>query len=449
MNKLLNQQPPKLFKDDNLTVGKKNGVINKLDKRDRAFHDWYRFVQSFPPHLVREYIQKFDLSDQHIILDPFCGTGTTIVEARKQGIPGVGIEANPFAHFSSSVKVDWDIDPEKLISYSREAAKQAVDKLETDGINDEETFFGDIENLPLRRLEKNKYDMLIKNSISPLPLHKTLLLLECLDAHVKTPFYNIELLALAKCLVFSTSNLRFGPEIGVGKVKVDVPVISTWLEEIDRIAVDLTSVAGKHHQRTDIYLADARSMRNLIPHNSIDAVITSPPYPNEKDYTRTTRLESVILGFFNNKKQIQHYKKTFVRSNSRGVYKDDTDSRWIEDNINIQKLAKKIEARRIKLGKTSGFEKKYYQVTLEYFGGMARHLSELKTLLKPGARLAYVVGDQASYLRVMIRTGQLLAEIADSLGYKIEHIELFRTRFATATREELREEIVVFKWPGN
>ena len=79
---------------------------------------------------------------------------------------------------------------------------------------------------------------------------------------------------------------------------------------------------------------------------------------------------------------------------------------------------------------------------------MARHLAELQTLLKPGAQLAYVVGDQASFLRIMIRTGQLLGEVAEELGYQVERFDLFRTRAATATREELREEVVVLKWPG-
>jgi hypothetical protein len=79
---------------------------------------------------------------------------------------------------------------------------------------------------------------------------------------------------------------------------------------------------------------------------------------------------------------------------------------------------------------------------------MARHLANLRPALRPGARLAYVVGDQASYLGVMIRTGQLLAEIAQTLGYEVEGIDLFRTRLATATREHLREEVLVLKWPG-
>jgi hypothetical protein len=79
---------------------------------------------------------------------------------------------------------------------------------------------------------------------------------------------------------------------------------------------------------------------------------------------------------------------------------------------------------------------------------MARHLADLRLVLKPGAHLAYVVGDQASYLRIMIRTGQILAEIAKTLGYEVESIDLFRTRLATATKEQLREEVLVLRWPG-
>jgi len=77
---------------------------------------------------------------------------------------------------------------------------------------------------------------------------------------------------------------------------------------------------------------------------------------------------------------------------------------------------------------------------------MKRHLSDLTRVLKPGATLAYVVGDQASYLRVMIRTGELLAAIAESLGYEVIGIDLFRTRLATATRQQLREKSC--SWDG-
>jgi hypothetical protein len=81
-----------------------NGGLNKLSMKDRPAHDWYRFVLSFPPHLVRDYLEKFNINSNHCVLDPFCGTGTTIVECKKLAIPSVGIEASPFACFAGQVR---------------------------------------------------------------------------------------------------------------------------------------------------------------------------------------------------------------------------------------------------------------------------------------------------------------------------------------------------------
>ena len=98
------------------------------------------------------------------------------------------------------------------------------------------------------------------------------------------------------------------------------------------------------------------------------------------------------------------------------------------------------------MGKTSGFEKTYHKVTKLYFGGIARHLESLKPKLKKGAKLGYVVGDQASYLQVYIPTGKIIANIAERLGYKIIGIDHFRTRYATSTKREMNEEVVLLKW---
>jgi len=64
----------------------KNGNLNRVRAEDSSIHDWYRFVLSFPPHLVRDYLTKFGITKRHRVLDPFCGTGTTLVECKKLGI---------------------------------------------------------------------------------------------------------------------------------------------------------------------------------------------------------------------------------------------------------------------------------------------------------------------------------------------------------------------------
>ena len=269
----------------------RNGEVNKLHPMDRPVHDWYRFVLSFPPHLVRSYVQRFEVNSGQRVLDPFCGTGTTLVESQKIGISSIGIEANPMAYFASQVKVNWSPNPDHLVQHAENVAKEASEVLESQGIEDNPVFLRD--------------------------------------------------------------------------------------------------------------MADLRAL-----------------------------------------------KRSLVRSNTRGVYKNDDDDRWISGHAEVQRIAEAIEARRMELGKTSGFERQYARVTKLYFGGMAKHLADLRKILRPGAQLAYVVGDQASYLRVMIRTGELLADISRSLGYEVTSIDLFRTRLSTATRDQLREEVVVLRWPG-
>ena len=78
---------------------------NRILLEDSPVHQWYRFVLSYPPHLVRNYVERFDLRAGDTVLDPFCGTGTTLVECKKLGIASVGLEANPLAAFVSRVKV--------------------------------------------------------------------------------------------------------------------------------------------------------------------------------------------------------------------------------------------------------------------------------------------------------------------------------------------------------
>ncbi len=424
------------------TIPRRNSDLNKISPEDRHAHDWYRFVLSFPPHLVADYLAKFDLSPGKTVLDPFCGTGTTLVESKKRGISSIGIEANRMAHFATTVKLDWSPDPSKLFDAAKQIAATADQYLSLAGID---SLFSE----KSRQLDVEAEKLFLTNSISPVPLEKCLLLKHLIETTPEQQVSSHFRLALASTAVFCASNLKFGPEIGVGARKQDAPVFEYWLEKVQSMASDLALLADRADIPSQVILGDSRSNFDLIAGKSIDCVFTSPPYPNEKDYTRTTRLESVLLDFVSNKAELQSMKRTLLRSNTRNVYKGDEDDQWIAAFPEIIDLADQIEARRIELGKSSGFERMYARVTKLYFGGMARHLAEMRRVLKPGAMLGYVVGDQASYLRVMIRTGELLGKIAVSLGYELVRIDLFRTRLATATREQLREEVVVLRWPGS
>ena len=425
--------------------------MNNVRPQDRPVHEWYRFVLSYPPHLVQDYLDRFGMGPGDTVLDPFAGTGTTLVECKKRGIASVGIESNPMAQFASSVKLDWSVDPPVLNDYATAVAERTRAAIARDGYSDWNDLplfaAGNGSRAPLRSLTPEQTKLLLKDSISPLPLHKTLILLNAIDTCGDFPLPRFGRLALAHALVRDIGNLKFGPEVGVGKLKEDAPVVDSWLGHMRTMIDDLSQTRDRAKVPACIYQGDARRVDQILRPRSVDTVITSPPYPNEKDYTRTTRLESVILGLIGDVNGLRELKKGLIRSNTRGVYKGDTDDLEVATHGAIQEIAHKIEQRRLELGKTSGFERMYGRVTKLYFGGMAKHFAALRTVLNPGAKLAYVVGDQASYLRVMIRTGTLLADIAQSLGYRVEGIDLFRTRLSTATGEQLREEVVLLGWP--
>jgi DNA modification methylase len=425
-----------------------NGEANKLDAADSAGHGWYRFILSFPPHLVREYVNRLGIDSHQKVLDPFCGTATTVVECKKLGIASMGVEAHPMPHFAGQVKTDWTINPDELLNHATQIADAVQHELASQGINDDVDSSDRLNDIDLLTLPAESMRLLLTDSMSPMPMHKTLVLLKHLQERSGSQFHRHELLALAKSLVSKIGNLHFGPEVGISPAKPDVAVVSTWLENVTVMAEDLRQLGSSMHTPAAVYRADSRQLMKAVPADSIDAIITSPPYPNEKDYTRTTRLESVLLGLVRDRAEMKQLKQSLMRSNTRNVYKGDDDDVWVADHAEIQRIAKEIEDRRIAMKKTSGFERLYAKVTKLYFGGMARHFDELKAVLRPGARLAYVVGDQASYLQVMIRTGQILADIAERQGYEVIGIDLFRTRLATATNQQLREEVVLLRWPG-
>ena len=96
----------------------------------------------------------------------------------------------------------------------------------------------------LRGISAEQTKMLLGNSISPLPLHKTLVLLEVLTELEDARFANHERLALASALVSGISNLHFGPEVGVGPAKADAAVLSLWLNNVRAMASGLSRRSG-------------------------------------------------------------------------------------------------------------------------------------------------------------------------------------------------------------
>lgn len=432
----------------------KNNAVknnNQTQTHDQPFHSWYQFVLGFPPHLVRTYIEKFGAQPRnHLVLDPFCGTGTTNVECKKLGIDSLGLEANTMAHFASLVKTTWDLplaETSEALNFVTSLAHHSLDYF---GLPENSSFFVQRRKVnPVKtepKLSDDQIRIIPTGFISPVPLRRVLILKACIDELENKLIKNLFYLALANLIVNHAGNVGFGPEVYATKPKKDIPILDLFYHGVNGMIHDIKS-KPQSSALSEIVYGDARNVPIFFRgwSGKVNFVITSPPYPNEKDYTRTTRLESVILGFLSNKEDLRSLKHQLMRSNSRNIFVGDNDADFVKDFDSINRIAQEIEDKRIILGKTSGFERLYHKIVKHYFGGMYRHLQSLKCMLSPNAQLAYVVGDQMSFFRINIPTAKILAEIGEAVGYKVDGIDLWRTRLSTATRLQIDENVLLLR----
>lgn len=449
-------------------------VKNRVQPGDEAIHCWYRFVLGYPPHLVCEYLKTLEADPaRDWVFDPFCGTATTPVEARLQGFSTLSTDANPISFLATRVKLAWDVDLDEARSKLEDVLDltaqclQRVHLSPTPETNRQLNLFNpqahksEVEDTdisangfdPDTLLEPESVALIPSGFISEKPLLRVLAFRYAIDSVVlQQDIRDFMALALANVIVTTAGNVGFGPEVYRLPPCEDADVFGAFAGTVTRMVSDLQRTLTKQPRLfppAHVFKDDARTLSSLENSPLIGIIITSPPYPNEKDYTRSTRLESVLLGLIATKQDLRVLKSSLLRSNTRNVFVRDDDDTFIKDVPSVVHVAEEIETKRLQLGKTSGFERLYHRVTRLYFGGMYRHLSVLLPKLCPGARCAYVVGDQMSYFRIHIRTAQLLADVAIKAGYEVEGIELWRTRRSTTTGQDLEENVLMFRRPEN
>ena len=149
------------------------------------------------------------------------------------------------------------------VEHARLIAEKALALLAADGISDEPMAIPP-SDVRLRSLPAQAAKLLLKNSISPLPLHKVLVLKDALEGNHDTRFAAHELLALARVLPTDVGNLRFGPEVGVGKVKQDARVVSRWLSCVLSMSDDLRHLGPLNTTPAQAIHGDARTIDKHI-----------------------------------------------------------------------------------------------------------------------------------------------------------------------------------------
>jgi hypothetical protein len=258
---------------------------NVLERGDHAIHSWYRFVLSYPPHLVRKYLDLFKLRETALVFDPFCGTGTTLVESQKHGMRSIGVDAHPYAAFVSKVKTHWSISIPDIEKARTMIISRASDEQQEHGLPDLSLLHLLFkENLsrygsePV--LSEEELKLIPAGFLSPLPLKRLLLLRSSIRKICRNTEIGIKDffdLALSHVIANGASNFAFGPEIYRTKPKPDYDVLGHFAEQTQTMVHDLIAInnpLGIYTEAT-VLCSDSRDCAFLD--EPIDAVITSPP----------------------------------------------------------------------------------------------------------------------------------------------------------------------------
>lgn len=393
-----------------------------------AFFDWYLMPEAFSAPLVGEAIQKYGLQPGQTVLDPFSGTGTTVLAAKLHGINGVGIEINPFLCFASRIKVKWNYDLSRL----QQDIAQLLPRVKAKIFNEAT----DLSHL--------KPDMpRIDKWISPKVANKVLTIKLLINEIANPDHRDFCLLALAANLR-EVSNMKLSPHaFGSSKYKEDAPVFELFQKKLEKMLADLVKIQNSHEAwgTVEIIEGDNRSVdisgHSLLP---ADLAITSPPYLNNLDYTMQTRMELFFLDFVANMLDLRSLRKAMVICDAKAMYKDVKDHKLVEQIDSIQKII--LALREVHKDKVWGWD--YPFMTAQYFGGILRMLQNAKGMLKPGARYVIVTGESA-HSGVLVPVPDITAELGQRAGFALEEIIVHRTRKTSSHDYKLKECSVVLQ----
>lgn len=437
---------------EELAQKKVGPLIDKLNGKASSaanfpVHNWYHFVLGYTPDFPRLMLERESLSSDHLVVDPFMGSGTTLVACKHKEIPSAGIDANDYFVDVVRTKTSWEIDTEKarecrdeILSYVGEQFSQYRS---TNAASDQEQLFTSGKYTWEEYAETHRPEMLTQRYMSDIPFAKLHMIKHRVSQTVKEPelsrFFNLAV----SSIVVPLSNVRYGPGFGVAKAKVDVDVLGVFRDKIDRMIEDISAI-GEDQMNTYVGVkhGDSRDIAEYFSPDSVDLMVTSPPYPGDHEYTKHTRLELIFMGYATDIQQFRTIKKRMIRGSTTNIYKEDRDVEVVKHFESIQRAVELIDERLESDGATSGFEKLYTKLVWEYFGGMYKMLVEAHTVLREGGKISLLVSDSHAFKMVHILTAEILAEIGLDIGYKNVEIELWQDKISTSHKYHLRENIV-------
>ena len=377
-----------------------------------AAHGMHEYKGKFNPQIVRAILNILGIPSGAKVMDPFCGSGTSLLECAHMGMDAIGTDINPLAVFIANAKLQATRLPVARLRADLHKATERAKGIKPSAVNGDD--------------ERVNY---LSSWFAPEILHaieSLRVVLEEFDAAVAAP-----LLAIASNLLREYS-MQDPKDLRVRRRKDSLPTepfMSAYMRSAMRFLDNLgraQEILTARDWQCKAVLADSQqfSAADIRLNGKFDCAITSPPYATALPYIEMQRLSLVWLGLVQ-PKELASLEARLIGSREvrgAGVKKDLLDDlRGNAAGLPSEQADYCLELHDA-LGERDGFRRRAVPILLyRYFVGMARVFTALRPLVRPAAPFALIVGCNRTVLgghRFDIDTPQHLTRIAATRGWR-------------------------------
>lgn len=398
------------------------GLVSFQGNKSRASYRWYKFKEGFSASLVDYFLGKNDLSSGKV-LDPFAGSGTTLFAASERGLEVQGIELLPFSQ--QIIKKRETIErkfTKKDFSELRKFTKEKTWEQTDNKVNLNEL-----------RITRGAYSTKTKDEIE-----KFLTAIEEVKSKNVRDALKFALFCILESISFTRKDGQYlrwddrsGRRVGAKKPfnKGVIPDFSTAIcGKIDEIVTDLRATSLFENEtkpgKIKLYEGSCLYIMPSLADNFYDGLITSPPYCNRYDYTRTYALELALLEI--DEKGLTDLRQRMLSCTVENKAKDlvGIKPKWqkaIEIRDNQALLQKILEYLEVEKDEKRLNNTGILRMVRGYFYEMACVIFESARVLKQNAPLI-MVNDNVRYAGVSISVDLILSDFARNLGFEVENI---------------------------
>ncbi|MBX3438334.1 MAG: hypothetical protein KF861_12645 [Planctomycetaceae bacterium] len=346
------------------------------------------------------------------VLDPFAGSGTTILAAESVEVAGVGIEAHPFLFRVAKAKVERTDDIDKYANLVKHVIQRAT------AIRTQTDHYPDLIQRCYPRDVLEDLDRL-RRSVE-----------ECREESGEWNLIWLTLVGILR-IVSPVGTAQWQYVLPKKQKKLPRSPFHAFSSLAQTITKDLHSLKPvSSNSQCRILQGDARVCENL-PDNWATLVVTSPPYPNNYDYADATRLEMSFFGEVRGWGDLQEaVRKHLVRSCAQHVPESRVSLDEVLESEFLEPIRTEIshvchELARIRL--TKGGRKTYHLMVACYFHDLAQVWAALRRVCKSPSTACFVIGDSAPY-GVYVPVMEWLGRLAVASGFRDYRFEKTRDR---------------------